>query len=76
MLFCLSWLLIVSGLFLISRGTKTELADARRSRSSHDHPDARGNASERRLKLASVGGLVNVMIVDGFPVCQCERVHQ
>lgn len=30
LLFCLSWLLIVSDVFSASRGTETELADARR----------------------------------------------
>ena len=29
-----------------------------------------------RLKLASVGGLVHVMIAGGFPVCQCECIEQ
>jgi hypothetical protein len=28
------------------------------------------------LKLASVGGLVGVMIAGGFPVCQCECIQQ
>jgi hypothetical protein len=28
------------------------------------------------IKLASVGGLVGVMILGAFPVCQCECIQQ
>jgi hypothetical protein len=62
LLFCLSSFLVASGVFSASRGTGTELGEARRHRGGHEHLDSSDDATERTVvirdtRAASVGGL-------------------